>query len=104
MTDYVRQAVAIAKEMLGRPIKLIWSCEADMLPGKYHPMTQRELTAGLDAQGNITGLHMRISGQSILASVAPQNVVNGKDPVVFQGLNSPDPKASISHSFPKFSG
>jgi hypothetical protein len=33
----------------------------------YHPVTQCKLTAGLDAQGNVTALHMRISGQSILA-------------------------------------
>lgn len=58
------------------------------------------MTAGLDAQGNITGLHMRISGQSILASVAPQNVINGKDPVVFQGLNPTGPEAAIGYSFP----
>ncbi len=99
-TDYVRQAVAIAKEMPGTPIKMIWSREEDMLHGKYHPVTQCKMTAGLDAQGNITGLHMRISGQSILASVAPQNIVNGKDPVVFQGLNPPGPEASIGYSFP----
>jgi isoquinoline 1-oxidoreductase beta subunit len=99
-TDYVRQAVAIAKEMPGTPIKMIWSREEDMLHGKYHPITQCKMTAGLDAQGNITGLHMRISGQSILASVAPQNIVNGKDPVVFQGLNPSGPEASIGYSFP----
>jgi isoquinoline 1-oxidoreductase beta subunit len=99
-TDYVRQAVAIAKEMPGTPIKMIWSREEDMLHGKYHPVTQCKMTAGLDAQGNITGLHMRISGQSILASVAPQNIVNGKDPVVFQGLNAAGPEASIGYSFP----
>ncbi len=100
MTDYVRQAVAIAREMPGTPVKLIWSREEDMLHGKYHPITQCKMTAGLDAQGNITALHMRISGQSILASVAPQSVVNGKDPVVFQGLNASGPEASIGYSFP----
>ena len=100
MTDYVRQAVAIAKEMPGIPIKLIWSREEDMLHGRYHPITQCKMTAGLDTQGNITGLHMRISVQSILAAVAPQNVVNGRDPVVFQGLNASGPEASIGYSFP----
>ena len=99
-TDYVRQAVLIAKEMPGTHIKLLWSREEDMLHGKYHPITQCKMTAGLDAQGNITGLHMRISGQSILAGVAPQSIVNGKDPAVFQGLNSPGPEASIGYSFP----
>ncbi len=99
-TDYVRQAVAIAKTMPGTPIKMIWSREEDMQHGRYHPITQCKLTAGLDAQGNITGLHMRISGQSILASVAPQMIKDGKDPVVFQGLNAPGPEASIGYSFP----
>ncbi|HEV2610391.1 MAG TPA: molybdopterin cofactor-binding domain-containing protein [Noviherbaspirillum sp.] len=98
--DWVRQAVAIAKEMPGTPVKLIWSREEDMLHGRYHPVTQCKLSAGLDAQGNITGLHMRISGQSILAGVFPQNIKDGKDPVVFQGLNPPGPEASIGYSFP----
>ena len=99
-TDYVRQAVAIAKEMPGVPVKMIWSREEDMLHGRYHPITQCKMTAGLDADGNIIGLHMRISGQSILATVAPQNIVNGKDPVVFQGLNAGGGEAMIGYSFP----
>src|SRR6185436_9529206 len=63
--DWVRQAVAIAKEMPGTPVKLIWSREEDMLHGRYPPVTQCKLTAGLDAAGKLTALHMRISGQSI---------------------------------------
>lgn len=98
--DWVRQAVAIAKEMPGTPIKLIWSREEDMLHGRYHPVTQCKLTAGLDDKGNITGLHMRISGQSIIAGVFPQNIKDGKDQLVFQGLNAPGPEASIGYSFP----
>jgi isoquinoline 1-oxidoreductase beta subunit len=43
---------------------------------------------------------MRISGQSILAGVFPQNIRNGLDPVQFQGLNAPGPEASIGYSFP----
>ena len=100
MTDYVRQAVAIAKEMPGTPVKLIWSREEDMLHGRYHPITQCKLVAGLDKDDNLTALHMRISGQSILASVFPQNVRNGLDPVVFQGLNPPGPEASIGYTVP----
>ena len=100
MTDYVRQAVTLAKEMPGTPIKLIWSREEDMLHGRFHPTSQCKMTAGLDAQGNITALHMRIAGQSILSQVAPQNIVAGKDPVVFQGLNPPSPEAQLTYSFP----
>lgn len=98
--DWVRQAVDIAKQMPGIPVKLLWSREEDMLHGRYHPVTQCKLQAGLDAQGNVTALHMRISGQSILAGVFPQNVRNGLDPVAFQGLNAPGPEASIGYSFP----
>ena len=99
-TDYVRQAVAIAKQMPGTPIKMIWSREEDMAQGRFHPVTQCKLVAGLDDKGEITGLHMRISGQSILAGVAPQNIRDGKDPVVFQGLNPPGPESSIGYTFP----
>ncbi len=98
--DWIRQAVEIAKDMPGVPVKLLWTREEDMLHGKFHPVTQCKLQAGLDAQGNITSLHMRISGQSILAGVAPQSIRDGKDPVVFQGLNPPGPEASIGYSFP----
>ena len=98
--DWVRQAVAIAKTLPGTPIKLMWTREEDMTHGLYHPITQCKLTAGLDAQGQVTGLHMRISGQSILAGLFPQNVRDGKDPVVFQGLNNGGGEAMIGYSFP----
>ncbi|HYD68613.1 xanthine dehydrogenase family protein molybdopterin-binding subunit [Azospirillum sp.] len=84
--DWVRQAVAIAREMPGTPVKLIWSREEDMLHGRFHPVTQAKLTGALDANGNLTGLHLRISGQSILAGIFPQNLQNGKDMATFQGL------------------
>ncbi|MBL8519460.1 MAG: xanthine dehydrogenase family protein molybdopterin-binding subunit, partial [Betaproteobacteria bacterium] len=99
-TDYVRKAVDIAKQMPGVPVKMIWSREEDMAMGRFHPVTQCKLTAGLDKDGNITGLHMRIAGQSILATVAPQNIRDGKDPVVFQGLNPPGPESSLGYAFP----
>jgi isoquinoline 1-oxidoreductase beta subunit len=98
--DWVTQAVLIAKQMPGVPVKLLWTREEDMLHGRYHPITQCKLTAGLDAKGEITALHMRISGQSILAALAPQSIKEGKDPAVFQGLNAPGPEASIGYSFP----
>ncbi len=98
--DWVRQVVAIAKEMPGVPVKLIWSREEDMLHGRYHPVTQCKLSAGFDADGNVTGLNMRISGQSILANIAPQSIKDGKDPAVFQGLNASGAEASIGYTFP----
>jgi len=98
-TDYVRQAVAIAKQMPGTPIKLLWSREEDMQHGAYHPVTQCKMTGAFDANNNLTALHMRISGQSILFSLRPEALVNGKDPVTFQGLNASGDTA-IGYSVP----
>ena len=96
-TDWVRQAVLIAKEVPGVPIKLIWSREEDMTHGAYHPVTQCKLRGGLDAQGRLTSLNMRISGQSIIAGLAPQNLRDGKDPAVFQGLNAGGAEGSFGY-------
>ncbi len=97
--DYVTQVVKIAKEFPGTPIKLIWTREEDMLHGHYHPLTQCKLTAGLDEKGNIQGLHIRISGQSILTAVAPERMVKGVDLAVFQTM-LPGGEHSISYGFP----
>jgi isoquinoline 1-oxidoreductase beta subunit len=84
--DYTRQAVLLAKQIPGKPVKLIWSREEDMQHGFYRPITQAKMTGSLDEKGNLTGLHMRISGQSILAWVAPARMTNGVDKLHFQGL------------------
>jgi isoquinoline 1-oxidoreductase beta subunit len=98
-TDYVRQAVAIAKQMPGTPIKLLWSREDDMQHGMYHPITQCKMVGAFDADNNLTALQMRISGQSILFSLRPEALVNGKDPATFAGLN-PTGEAAIGYSIP----
>jgi isoquinoline 1-oxidoreductase subunit beta len=98
--DWVTQAVLIAKAMPGTPVKLLWSREEDMTHGMYHPITQCRLTAGLDAQGRLQALHVRLSGQSILAGLFPQNVRDGRDPVVFQGLNPGGAESAIGYSVP----
>ena len=85
--DYVRQAVAIAKQTNGRPVKLIWSREEDMQHGYYRPITMAKMTAGLDASGKLTALHARLSGQSILSYLAPTALRNGVDLAQFQGWN-----------------
>ncbi|KQV92123.1 aldehyde dehydrogenase [Pelomonas sp. Root1237] len=98
--DWVRQAVAIARELPGTPVKLIWSREEDMTHGRYHPVTQCKLMAGLDAAGKLTALHMRISGQSIIAGIFPQNIKDGKDPVVFQGLSAGGAEGALGYAVP----
>jgi len=97
--DFVKQAVAIAKQLPGTPVKLLWTREEDMQHGHYHPITKARLVGGLDENGELTGLNIRISGQSILASVNPKWMQNGVDMFVFQGL-LPDGDHAISYSIP----
>jgi isoquinoline 1-oxidoreductase beta subunit len=99
-SDYVAQAVRIAMQMPGTPVKMIWTREEDMTHCSYHPITQCKLTAALDKDNKLTGLHMRISGQSILAGLAPQSLQNGKDPVTFQGLNQGGAESAFGYDIP----
>jgi isoquinoline 1-oxidoreductase beta subunit len=98
--DFVQQAIAIAKQIPGTPVKLIWSREEDMTHGRYHPVTQAKMVGAFDANNNLTALHMRISGQSILAFVNPQGLQNGKDPFVFQGLNPGGLEGAFGYTIP----
>ena len=86
--DYTTQAVRIARQLPGVPVKLIWTREEDMTQGRYRPVMMCKLTGAFDADKNLTGLHMRLSGQSILAALRPAILEQqkGRDPIVFQGL------------------
>ena len=98
--DFVRQAVQIAREFPGTPVKLLWTREEDMMHGAYHPITKCKLTAGLDEAGNVTALRVRISGQSILAAVMPDRVKpDSGDAVTFQ-CYAPKGDHAISYTFP----
>ena len=99
--DYTTQAVNIAKQMPGTPVKLIWTREEDMTQGRYHPVMMCKLTAAIDSNKKVTGINMRLSGQSILSTVRPAVVAanKGKDPVVFQGLEDSG-EHGFTYNFP----
>jgi isoquinoline 1-oxidoreductase subunit beta len=99
-TDYVRQAVTVAKAMPGTPIKLLWSREEDTTHDSYHPISQCRMRAGLDAENQLIGLHVRIAGQSILATVNPARMQNGKDPLAFQSLNPGGAEGAFGYNVP----
>jgi isoquinoline 1-oxidoreductase subunit beta len=80
-------------------VKLIWSREEDMAHCSYHPITQCKLVGAFDASNNLTGLHMRIAGQSILTALFPARLENGKDPATFSGLN-PRGEAALGYTIP----
>jgi isoquinoline 1-oxidoreductase beta subunit len=99
-SEYVAEAVLIAKEMPGTPIKLLKSREDDTANAVYHPLSQCKLVGALDRDNNLTGLRVRISGQSILSSVRPQAMQNGRDPIVFQGMYPGGAEGAIGYTVP----
>ncbi|MCK0209930.1 molybdopterin-dependent oxidoreductase [Starkeya koreensis] len=99
-TDYVRMATLIAKQVPGAPVKMMWTREEDMVQGRFHPVTQCRLRAALDADGEVEALHMRISGQSIMAYMRPNIMTENGDPIMFQGLMPGGAEMAIGYSFP----
>ena len=99
-SDYTVIAVKTAMAMKGTPVKVIWSREEDSTHGAYHPTTKARMRGALDADGNLTGLHMRISGQSILAGLLPFMLDNGKDAFVFQGLDAESTEGEFGYTVP----
>ena len=98
--DYVRQAALIAKQFPGTPIKLIWTREEDMTHDFFRPIGQCRLVAGIDAKGDMVGLHLRVSGQSINAHVSPHNIVDGKDRRQLQGYWKDPGESQLGYTVP----
>ena len=99
--DFVRQAVDIAKQFPGTPVKMIWSREEDMTHDFYRPISQCKLSAGLDANNKLVGLHVRVSGQSINAWVNPAAIPDGyKDARQLQGYDSKPGDAQLGYAVP----
>ena len=98
--DYVHQAVAIAKEFPGTPVKLIWSREEDQAHDFYRPISVCKMSAGLNEQGELVGLHVRASGQSINAWLNPSGIQNGKDRRQLQGWWEEPNDAQLGYTVP----
>jgi len=98
--DYVHQAVAIAKEFPDTPVKLIWSREEDQAHDFYRPISQCKMSAGFDDKGEMVGLNVRVSGQSINAWLNPAGIVGGKDMRQLQGWYEAAGDAQLGYSVP----
>jgi isoquinoline 1-oxidoreductase beta subunit len=88
-SDYVLEAVRIAREVQGTPVKLVWSREDDMRAGYYRPAYVHKLTAGVNVNGRPTAIQVRVAGQSIMAGtpLAAMMMVNGIDMTSVEGLS-----------------
>ena len=96
--DYVHQAVAIAKEFPGVPVKLIWSREEDQAHDFYRPISQCKLSAGLDAEGKLTGLHVRVVRPVDQRHAQPDRIVGGKDMRQLQGYYAEPGDAQLGYT------
>ena len=96
----MRQAAAIGKQFPGVPIQMIWSREEDVSHDFYRPVSMCRLRAGLDAKGQLVGLHVRVAGQSINAFVNPPSVVDGKDRRQLQGMWKEPGDAQLGYTVP----
>ena len=79
--EYTKQAVRIAMQMPGTPVRLQWSREEDMRQGRYRPVSLVKLRAALDKDGNWIGWQARQADQSIIVTVRPSMIENGVDPI-----------------------
>ena len=81
--DVALEAVALAKTMPGKPIKVVWSREDDVTQDMWRPLAAQRIEVGLDDKGNIVGWRHRIVAASYMARGIPPlfKKLGGKDPV-----------------------
>jgi isoquinoline 1-oxidoreductase beta subunit len=79
---------------------MVWTREEDIAHDFFRPISQCKLSAGLDAAGNLLGLHVRVSGQSINAFANPSAIRDGKDQRQLQGFWDQPGEAQLGYTVP----
>lgn len=64
--DYIGEAAAIAKELEGTPVKLVWSREDDMQHDFYRPATLHEISGTLSSDNTVESWQHRMVSPSIV--------------------------------------
>lgn len=63
--DFIRQAVACAKAVPGRPVRLLWTREEDIRHDTYRPAAMARFRASVDDRGMPLAWHNRLVGPSV---------------------------------------
>ena len=62
MSDFGIEAALLAREMQGKPVKVVWTREDDLQNGYYHTVSVERLEAGLDVNGHpVAWLHRTVA-------------------------------------------
>jgi isoquinoline 1-oxidoreductase beta subunit len=85
--DFVRDALESSKA-IGKPVKVIWSREDDIMHDQYRPASYNVLRGGVDAKGRITAWEHRIAGPSILHRINSDWVKDGHDGTSTEGAKN----------------
>jgi isoquinoline 1-oxidoreductase beta subunit len=93
--DFIAQAVAIAKEMPGTPVKLIWNRPEDMQHDYYRPPSLHVMRGAVD-NGRLVAFSSKLVSQSVTARAFPSFVKDGNDPFMNEGL------ANFTYDIPNF--
>ncbi|MFM8943997.1 MAG: molybdopterin cofactor-binding domain-containing protein [Actinomycetota bacterium] len=96
-TDFVNQAIQVAKAVPNTPVKTVWAREQDFTHDVYRPASMATLRAGLDASGNPVGYTARSAVQSLFASrwgLAPGSV----DSSAVEGLIVDDGQETVAYA------
>lgn len=71
--DVVEQAAAIAKQVPGRPIQLLWSREEDIRHDFYRPACIARFSGGIDAKGQLIAWRNVSAGQAVTPAFLKRN-------------------------------
>ena len=72
--DDMVQALILALNVPGKPVKMIWNREDDIRNDKLRPLTAQRIEIGLDADNNIVGWRHRIVNESYFARILPPDL------------------------------
>ena len=85
--DYVVDAAHIAKQCAGRPVKMLWLREDEILNGRYRPMAVHHIRAALAADGSPAAWQHHAVAQSILRGTPFAAMVKGPvDGTITEGV------------------
>ena len=68
--EYLRDAL-LASKAVGRPVKVVWTREDDLKHGWFRPAAAQHLSAGLTAEGRLSGWRHRVATPSVIRYFNP---------------------------------